>query len=162
MHDFPHFAGFDDDADGRPQAGGRQRAVDGGDGQQRRHGQFVVRQRLVAEDEHALAVTGGLDGLLLQFMKGGFQIILPANGQRLDLDMRHFHDEQAGQIAAGENRAGQADDAGAVVFLRKDVALVADIRRQAHDQLFADRIDRRVGHLREALLEVVEQQLRTR
>ena len=76
--------------------------------------------------------------------------------------MRHFHDEQAGQIAARENRAGQADDAGAVVFLRKDVALVADIRRQAHDQLFADRIDRRVGHLREALLEVVEQQLRTR
>ena len=33
VHDFPHFAGFHDDADGRPQAGGGQCAVDGRDGQ---------------------------------------------------------------------------------------------------------------------------------
>ncbi len=36
----------------------------------------------------------------------------------------------------------------------------ADERHQAHDQLLADRIDRRVGHLREVLLEVGVQQLR--
>ena len=117
---------------------------------------------LVAENKHALAAACGLNGLLFQFMKGGFQIVLPADWQHLDLNMRHFHDKQTGQITACENRAGQTDDACAMVFLRKDVALVADIRRQAHDQLFADRIDRRVGHLREALFEVVEQQLRTR
>ncbi len=35
-----------------------------------------------------------------------------------------------------------------------------DDRDQAHDQFFADRIDRRVRHLREVLLEVGEQQLR--
>ena len=35
-----------------------------------------------------------------------------------------------------------------------------DDRDQAHDQFLADRIDRRVGHLREVLLEVREQELR--
>ncbi len=34
-----------------------------------------------------------------------------------------------------------------------------DDRHQAHDQLFADRVDRRIGHLREVLLEIGEQQL---
>jgi len=32
-----------------------------------------------------------------------------------------------------------------------------DDRHQAHDQLLADRIDRRVGHLREVLLEIGEE-----
>ena len=35
-----------------------------------------------------------------------------------------------------------------------------DDRDEAHDQFLADRVDRRVGHLREVLLEVGEQQLR--
>ncbi len=35
-----------------------------------------------------------------------------------------------------------------------------DHRHQRHDQLFADRIDRRVGHLGEVLLEIVVEQLR--
>ena len=35
----------------------------------------------------------------------------------------------------------------------------ADDRNEAHDQLLADRIDRRVGHLGEVLLEIGEQQL---
>ncbi len=42
----------------------------------------------------------------------------------------------------------------------EQVALGADRRVDRHDQLFADRIDRRVGHLREELLEVVVEQLR--
>ena len=35
-----------------------------------------------------------------------------------------------------------------------------DDRDEAHDQFLADRVDRRVGHLREVLLEIGEQQLR--
>ncbi len=44
--------------------------------------------------------------------------------------------------------------------LLEEVLLGADGRLERHDQLLADRVDRRVGHLGEELLEVVEQQLR--
>ena len=42
----------------------------------------------------------------------------------------------------------------------EQVALGPDRGVDRHDQLFADRVDRRVGHLREQLLEVVVEQLR--
>ena len=44
--------------------------------------------------------------------------------------------------------------------LFENVALGADVAGQRHHHLFADRIDRRVGDLREQLLEIIEQQLR--
>ena len=64
--------------------------------------------------------------------------------------------EQTRKVAACENGPRQTDDAGAVVLLGEDVAMVADVGRQAHDKLLADGVDRRVGHLRETLLEVIE------
>ena len=42
----------------------------------------------------------------------------------------------------------------------EDVAVVTDVGRQAHHELFTDRVNRRVRHLGEQLLEVVEQRLR--
>ena len=47
-----------------------------------------------------------------------------------------------------------------VRFLIENIALVADISHQAHDQFLADRVNRRIGNLCEQLLEIVEQQLR--
>ncbi len=44
----------------------------------------------------------------------------------------------------------------------EDVRTRTDERDEAHHQLFADRVDRRVRHLREVLLEVGVQQLRLR
>ncbi len=49
-----------------------------------------------------------------------------------------------------------ADDALQVEQVRPR----SDDRDEAHDELFADRIDRRVGDLREVLLEIGEQRLR--
>ena len=43
---------------------------------------------------------------------------------------------------------------------RQNVALLADVADERHHHLFADGIDRRVRHLREKLLEVIEQRLR--
>ena len=40
------------------------------------------------------------------------------------------------------------------------IGLRADVRHERHHELLADRIDRRIRHLREQLLEVLEQQLR--
>ena len=44
--------------------------------------------------------------------------------------------------------------------LFEDVPLGTDVAVQRHHQIFADRIDSRVRHLREHLLEIAEQQLR--
>ena len=44
--------------------------------------------------------------------------------------------------------------------LIEDVSFAPDVAVERHDQVFADRIDGRVGHLSESLLEIVEQQLR--
>ena len=44
----------------------------------------------------------------------------------------------------------------------EEVRTRADERDEAHHQLFADRVDRRVRHLREVLLEIGVQQLRLR
>ena len=43
---------------------------------------------------------------------------------------------------------------------RQNVALVADIAGERHHHLFANGVDGRIGHLREELLEIVEQRLR--
>ncbi len=64
---------------------------------------------------------------------------------------------QRRQLAIGEDRMldGQAM---ALLFGRfEKVAFRTDIALQRHDDLFADRIDRRIGHLREQLPEIVVQ-----
>lgn len=45
------------------------------------------------------------------------------------------------------------------VFRRffQNIGMVADVRGQAHDQFLPDGVDGRVGHLREQLLEIIEQ-----
>jgi hypothetical protein len=44
--------------------------------------------------------------------------------------------------------------------LVENVLLAPDVADERHHHLFADRVDGRIGHLREQLLEVVEQRLR--
>ena len=64
------------------------------------------------------------------------------------------------QVAVGQDRVRQLQRVAVLRRLVQDVALGADVAGQRHDQLFADRIDGRVGDLGEELLEVVEQRLR--
>ena len=45
-------------------------------------------------------------------------------------------------------------------LFRENVALAADITDEGHHDLFANRINGRIGDLREELLEIVEQRLR--
>ena len=59
----------------------------------------------------------------------------------------------------GHDWARDLDQMRLLRRLLEDVAVVADVGRQAHHQLFADRVDRRVGDLREELLEVGEEGL---
>ena len=64
------------------------------------------------------------------------------------------------QIGIGQNRLFDPDAAAGLRILIHQIRLGADAGRQRHHQLFADRIDRRIGHLREQLLEIFEEQLR--
>src|SRR6266853_1609094 len=46
-------------------------------------------------------------------------------------------------------------------LLRENVALASDVTDERHHDLFANRVNRRIGDLREELLEIIEQRLRT-
>src|SRR6185312_7950730 len=71
------------------------------------------------------------------------------------------HAAQLFQIAIRENRLWQFQRVAVLRRLFQDVALSADVADERHHHLFAYRIDRRIRNLREQLLEVVEQQLRS-
>ena len=83
---------------------------------------------------------------------------------RRELVVLHLADlADALQILVGQDRLIHLEPLllrGA--FEVENVRARADERHEAHDELFADRVDRRVRHLREVLLEVGVQQLRLR
>ena len=65
------------------------------------------------------------------------------------------------QVLVGEDRLAHLEPlAAALAFEVEQVGARADERDQAHHQLLADRIDRRVGDLGEVLLEIGVEQLR--
>ncbi len=65
------------------------------------------------------------------------------------------------QIGVGQDRLMDFEALGLRrAFEVEQVRPRADDRDEAHHQFLADRVDRRVGHLREVLLEIGEEQLR--
>jgi hypothetical protein len=63
-------------------------------------------------------------------------------------------------VVAIEHRLGDFQTVGRVDFVdAEQIRLGADEGYQRHHQLLADRVDRRIGHLREELPEIVEQRL---
>ena len=67
---------------------------------------------------------------------------------------------ELGEFLVGEDRRLKLDQVAAGRIRVEQVALRSDGRDGGGDDLFADTVDRRVGHLREELLEVVGQELR--
>ena len=68
--------------------------------------------------------------------------------------------DDLGQLVVVDDRERQHQLAAALRTRREQVALGPDRRADGGDDLLADRVERRVGDLREQLLEVVEQQPR--
>ena len=168
MH-LARFAGFDHEADRRAQAGADQVVMHGGAGQQRGDRNPVGARGAVAQDddvdafahrrfsaraefvEHLLepgraeaGVEGGVERTRLEMAVGDL-------GDRADLF----------QVRIGQDRLANFEPLGAGEALQvEQVRPRPDDRDEAHHQLLADRIDRRVGDLGEVLLEVGEQLLR--
>ena len=68
--------------------------------------------------------------------------------------------EDLGEVLVRQDRVGQHDLAARIGSGLQQVPLGADLGLGGGDQFLADRIQRRIGHLREELAEVVEQQSR--
>ena len=69
--------------------------------------------------------------------------------------------DDLGEFVVVDDRERQRQLAAALRSGFEQVGFGPDRRRHRGDDLFADRVQRRVGHLGEQLLEVVEQQTRT-
>jgi len=126
-----HAVGQDDDVDAFADRGFRARA------------QFV---------EHLLEAGGAEAGV-----EGGVE------RARLEMGVGDFRDRaDLFEIAVGQDRLAHFEPLGAghAALQIEQVRPRPDDRDQTHDQFFADRIDRRIGDLREILLEVGEQRLR--
>ena len=83
-------------------------------------------------------------------------------GARLEVIAAHLRDRaDLFQVGIGEDRLAHLQALGVrQAFQIEQIRPRPDDGDQAHHQLFADRIDRRIGHLREVLLEIGEQRLR--
>ena len=107
-----------------------------------RRAEFV--EHLLHPRRAETGVEGGVERARLEMGVGDF-------GDRADLL----------QIRIGQDRLAHFEPLGRGHALQvEQVRPRPDDRDEAHDELFADRIDRRVGDLREVLLEVGEELLR--
>ena len=137
--------------------------------QQRRDRRQLVVRVAVAEDDHLGAVGDGLAHLGAHVLERPPQAVaaLGHAEQAVDgegLEARHVvvvvDVEELGELVVGDDRVGEHHLPAAGRARAQQVALRADRAGHRGDQLLADRVERRVGDLREQLLEVVEQQAR--
>ena len=167
MH-FARFAGFDHEPDRGAQALADEVVMHRRAGEQRRHRNVVRPGAAVRQDDDVDAFAhGGLGAdaerveRLLQ--AGGavlgrpgavegarFEMAVADLGDGADLFEIRVREDRLARLQALEPRRA---------FEIEQVRPGPDDRDQAHDQLLADRIDRRVGDLGEVLLEISEEQL---
>ena len=159
-------AGFDDQARAGAQALAHQVLVNRRQRQQRRNRDVVAVDAAVGDDDDAVAGAHRVLGLGAQ-----------ARQARLDRLVAPGHRIGDVELEGLELALGVAVDVADLVHLveiqhrladleadrridlvdAEQIRLRSDEAHQAHHQILADRIDRRVGHLREQLLEVVVQ-----
>ncbi len=167
MH-FARFAGLDYDSGFRAQALADQVMVDGGGGQQGRHRHALDRGVAIRENQNIVAVENRIGGLVADPLDGALETVdaLAHRPRRVDRMGAERAVHQARdrtdffQIGVGQDRLRDFEPIVCAGLVPQEIRPRSDHRDQRHDELLADRIDRRVGDLGEVLLEVVEQQLR--
>ena len=167
MH-LARFAGLDDEADRGAQAAADQMMMHGRRREQRRNRNAIRPDHAVGQDDDVIAAVHRLLGALAEAVQrlahaGGAGRGVIGDVERLGveavLDMADAADLL--EILIGEDRLAHLEP----LLLRRalvieNVRARADEGDEAHHQFFADRIDRRIGHLREVLLEIGVEQLR--
>lgn len=139
-------------------------------GEQQRGDRGVLGVRVaVGEHDQPGAVLDGAVGLGADLVQPGGERLTAATdpvqaGEVRRLEARHVpvgvDVDELGQLIVVDHREGQGDVAAGGRGRLQQIALRAQRGDQRGDQLLADRVQRRVGDLREELGEVVEQQPR--
>ena len=168
MVHFAGLAGLDDKADRGAQALADQMMMHRRASEQRRNLNAVDTGAAIRQDDDVDAVAHRGVGFAAQrgdrrLHAGGAGLGRPGGVQRARLEVIAHVGDGADffQVGIGEDRL---PDFQALelrqAFQIEQVRPRPDDRDEAHDQFFADRIDRRIGHLGEVLFEISEQQLR--
>ena len=152
-------AGLDDQVDRAAQAGADQVLVHRAGGEQRMQHDLPAARAAVGQDQqqHALA-RGGL-GLRADVLDGGTDAGVGIEGE-FDVAVGTVvgrHRQQLAQLALRQHRRIEVDVAHGLGAVGEHIALAPELGRQRHHAVFAQRIDRRIGDLREGLAEAVVQ-----
>ena len=165
MH-FARLAGFDDDADAGTQTFANQIVMEARDREQCRNRRELTIDATIAQDEdvHFLFLDQSARHQA-NFFHRLHQAFLAARDaeegrQHADTQARQIHAADLGEVFVGDDRPLELE-AAAIRGLRiQQVAFRAQACFGRGDDLFTDRIDRRIRDLREQLLEIVIEQAR--
>ena len=162
--DFDHLSRLHDNADRRPRARLRQRLVHGGHGQKGGDaGDGFARIpsdgweiRPIRQNDDLRAIVHGLESVSRESGERGLETFM-AEVQRQRPGRELGNVPHAAELVVRQHGARHLDESRVLRRFREDVPLVADVCHDRHDEFFADGVNRRVRHLREELVEVVEE-----
>ena len=166
--DFARLAAFQHQADLGARPGADQVVMDGGHHQQRRDRRFVgIEAAIGQDDEVARGSHGIIDVAEKRFQRAlescfaRFHGIMRREGRRFEAAAAVAVEvAQLVEFVVVEDWRLELHLAGGARRRLEQVALAADGRLHRHDEIFADAVHRRIGHLGEELLEVVVEELR--
>ena len=161
---FPGLAGLKDEADLRARAVGHEVMVQAGHGEERGDGRFFLGHPAVGENENVDPfgdrAVGGLEEFGQRLFESGSAAgHLIVDGQGGGLETGAVEDAEFFQFLVRDDRRGQLDLAAALRRGLEEIAFRTERGERRGDDFLADRIDRRIGDLREELLEIVVEQL---
>ena len=166
MH-LAHVSRLDDEARLHARLLADEVVVHGGQHQQGRDGREVLVGVTVAQHDVLRAVLDRAIGFGAHLLEALAHALLPrldpveaADGDGAASGHGGVDVLDLGQLVVVDHREVEGDGVGVVGSPRQQVPLRSQPERQRRDDLFADRVERRVRHLGELLGEVVEQQTR--
>ena len=162
------FAGLDNEADRGAQTLADQVMMHGGCRQQGRDRNAIRAHHAVRQHDDVIAALDGRFRALAQALDRRFHprdalVGRIGDVERLGVEGIFKMPDAADlfEIAIGQDRLANLKAlALRIALVVEQVGTRSDEGHEAHDELFADRIDRRVRHLREVLLEISIKQLR--
>ena len=168
MMGLARFAGLDDEADGGAQALADQVMMHGRRRQQGRDRNTIAADHAVRQHDNIIAALDGRFRALAQALHCRFHPLDALVGRIGDVDRLGVEGilEMADaadllEVAIGQDRLAHLKAlALRIALMVEQVRARSDEGHEAHDELLANRIDRRVRHLGEVLLEIGVEQLR--
>src|SRR5262245_35116724 len=157
--DFAGFAGFEDEANLRSLGLADEMVMNRADGEERANRDTLSGNAAVGEDDERVAVFDRLFGFAANAIEPLGQSCLTFHAGVSDVDQLALPTAiieilQGSQFLVGKNWMRQEEAVSLLLGDVEQVSLGADVTFERHDDFLADRIDRRIGHLGEELLEI--------